>query len=65
MVGRSWQENIGIFEKNQEALAEFKDGAEMSEDGKIELKNDRRQQSTENRTMKPSVNKKQSMNRSS
>jgi hypothetical protein len=56
MVGRRWQENIGIFEKNQEALAE------MSENGKIRLKNDRRQQSTENRTMKASINKKQNMN---
>jgi hypothetical protein len=37
MVGRRWQENIGIFLKNQEALAEFKDGAEMSENGKIRV----------------------------
>jgi hypothetical protein len=34
----------------------------MSEDGKIGLKNDRRQQSMENRTMKASINKKQNMN---
>jgi hypothetical protein len=41
----------------------FKDGAGMSQIGKIRLKNDRRQQSMENRTMKASVNKKQRMNR--
>ncbi len=41
----------------------FKDGAGMSEKGKIRLKNDRKQQSMENRTLKASINKKQNMNR--
>jgi hypothetical protein len=62
MVGRRWQENIGIFEKIWRLWQCLKMGQGCQRKEK-RLKNDRRQQSTENRTMKASINKKQNMNR--